>query len=131
MRNKLLLAGAVLVAATVLVILSVEPADERARVETRTVTPCDFVATVDASGVVRPGESVDISAEVVGRLLEVTVRPGDPVEPGQIVARIDDATQRPIVEEQRAAAGAAETALTGAKIAEADAEREHARARDL
>ncbi len=131
MRNKLLLAGAVLVAATVLVILSVEPADERARVETRTVTPRDFVAMVDASGVVRPGESVDISAEVVGRLLEVTVRPGDPVEPGQIVARIDDATQRPIVEEQRAVVREAETALTGAKIEEEDAEREHARAREL
>lgn len=131
MTNKLLLAAAVLAAATVLVVLSVEPADERARVETRTVTPRDFVATVDASGVVRPGESVDISAEVVGRLLEVTVRPGDPVEPGQIVARIDDATQRPIVEEQRAMVREAETALTGAEIEEEDAEREHARAREL
>lgn len=131
MTKKLLLAAAVLAAGAVLVLLSVEPADERARVETRTVTPRDFVATVDASGVVRPGESVDISAEVVGRLLEVTVRPGDPVEPGQIVARIDDATQRPIVEEQRAVVREAETALAGAEIEEEDAEREHTRAREL
>ncbi|MYI06084.1 MAG: efflux RND transporter periplasmic adaptor subunit [Gemmatimonadetes bacterium] len=131
MTKKLLLTAAVLAAGAILVVLSVEPADERARVETRTVTPRDFVATVDASGVVRPGESVDISAEVVGRLLEVTVRPGDPVEPGQIVARIDDATQRPIVEEQRAVVREAETALTGAEIEEEDAEREHTRAREL
>ena len=131
MTKKLLLAAAVLGGAALLVLLSVEPADERARVETRTVTPRDFVATVDASGVVRPGESVDISAEVVGRLLEVTVRPGDPVEPGQIVARIDDATQRPIVEEQRAVVREAETALAGAGIEEEDAAREHARAREL
>ena len=131
MTKKLLLAVAVLSAAAVLVVLSVEPADERPRVETRTVSPRDFVATVDASGVVRPGESVDISAEVVGRLLEVAVRPGDPVEPGQIVARIDDATQRPIVEEQRAVVREAETALAGAVIEEEDAEREHARAREL
>lgn len=131
MTKKLLLAAAVLAAGAVLVVLSVEPADERARVETRTVTPRDFVATVDASGVVRPGESVDISAEVVGRLLEITVRPGDPVEPGQIVARIDDATQRPIVEEQRAVVREAETALAGAEIEQEDTEREHARAREL
>lgn len=129
--TKLLIAAAVLAAGAILVVLSMEPADERARVETRSVTPRDFVVTVDASGVVRPGESVDISAEVVGRLLEVTVRPGDPVDPGQIVARIDDATQRPIVEEQRAVVREAETALAGAEIEEDDAGREHARAREL
>ena len=131
MTKKLLLAAAVLGAATALIFLSVEPADERPRVEIRTVSPRDFVATVDASGVVRPGESVDISAEVVGRLLEVTVRPGDPVQPGQIVALIDDATQRPIVEEHRAALREAETAFAGARIEVEDAEREHERALEL
>ena len=131
MTKNVLLAAAIVAAGAVLVVLSVEPADERARVETWTVTPRDFVATVEASGVVRPGESVDISAEVVGRLLEVSVRPGDPVEPGQILARIDDATQRPIVEEQRAVVREAETALAGAEIEEEDTEREHARAREL
>ena len=131
MTKKLLLAAAVLGAAAVLVVLSVEPADERPRVETRTVAPRDFVATVDASGVVRPGESVDISAEVVGRLLEVAVRPGDPVAPGQVVALIDDATQQTIVEEQQAVVREAETALAGSRIEEEDAAREHERARAL
>lgn len=131
MTKKLLLGAAILGGALALVLLNVEPADDRARVETRTVAPRDFVATVDASGVVRPGESVDLSAEVVGRLLEVAVRPGDPVEPGQVVALIDDATQRPIVEERRAMLREAETALAGARIEEEDAAREHERAREL
>lgn len=86
--KKLLLAAALLGAALVPVLVSVEPADERPRVETRTVAPRHFVASVEASGVVRPGESVDISAEVVGPILEVTVRPGDPVEPGQVMELI-------------------------------------------
>ncbi len=131
MTKKLLLGAALIAAATTVVLLNVEPADDRVRVETRTVTPRDFVATVDAAGVVRPGESVDISAEVVGRLLDVTVRPGDPVEPGQVVALIDDATPQAIVEERRAAVREAETSLAGARIEEEDAARERDRAREL
>lgn len=131
MIRKLLLAAALLGGGIGVVLVSVEPADERPRVETRTVAPRDFVASVEASGVVRPSESVDISAEVVGRLLEVRVRPGDPIEPGQVVALIDDATQRPIVEERRAILREAETALAGARIEEEDAAREHERAVEL
>lgn len=131
MIRKLLLGAVVLAGTAALVIVNVEPADERHRVETRTVEARDFVATVEASGVVRPGESVDISAEVVGRLLEITVRPGDPVTPGQVVALIDDAIQRTIVEEQRAVVRDAETALAGAGIEEEDAAREFERAREL
>ncbi len=131
MTRKLLVGAALLAAGTAVVLLNVEPSDDRVRVETRTVTPRDFVATVDASGVVRPGESVDISAEVVGRLLDVTVRPGDSVEPGQVVARIDDATPQAIVEERRAAVREAETTLAGARIEEEDAARERDRAREL
>ena len=131
MTKKLLLAAGILGGALVLVLANLQPADERPRVETRTVAPRDFVASVEASGVVRPGESVDISAEVVGRLLEVAVRPGDPVAPGQVVALIDDATQKPIVEERRAILREAETALAGARIGEEDAAREHERAREL
>ena len=131
MTRKLLLGAALAAGAAALVVFNVEPADERPRVETRTVAPRDFVATVDASGVVRPGESVDISAEVVGRLLQVAVRPGDPVTPGQVVALIDDATQQTLVEEQRAVVREAETALAGSRIEEEDAVREHERAREL
>lgn len=69
------------------------------------------MTTVDASGGVRPAESVDISGEVVGRLLAIRVRPGDAVVPGQIVALIDDAAQRHVVEEQRAIVRDTENAL--------------------
>ncbi len=131
MIRKLLIGAAALALAVVLVFLNAEPADERPRVEARTVSPRDFVATVDASGVVRPGESVDISAEVVGRLLEIAVGPGDAVAPGHVVALIDDATQRAIVEEQRAVVREAETALEGARIEEEDARREAERAARL
>ena len=127
------LLGAVLAASAAALVfwLSVETPDDRRRVETAIVSARDFVSTVEASGVVRAAESVDISAEVVGRLLEVRVRPGDSIEPGTIVALIDDATQRPIVEERRAALRQAESALADAEVASEDAERERTRAERL
>ena len=127
------LLGAVLAASAAALVfwLSVETPDDRRRIETAIVSARDFVSTVEASGVVRAAESVDISAEVVGRLLEVRVRPGDSIEPGTIVALIDDATQRPIVEERRAALRQAESALADAEVASEDAERERARAERL
>ncbi len=129
--KRLLVIVAVLAAAAAIVFVSVEPADPRAPVETRIVEVRNFVATVQASGVVRPEESVDLSAEVIGRLLAVRVIPGDPVERGQVVALIDDATQRPIVEEQRALLRAAESDLADARLAAEDAARERDRAREL
>ena len=129
--KKILIALALAAGALTVVLLSVESPDTRIRVEAQTVSPRDFLATVEASGVVRPEESVDISAEVVGRLLAIRVRPGDPVAPGQIVALIDDAIQRPIVEEQRAGLGEAEATLADAEVAEQDARRERERAGSL
>ena len=129
--KKLLGAVRAASAAALVFWLSVETPDDRRRVETAVVSARDFVSTVEASGVVRAAESVDISAEVVGRLLEVRVRPGDSIEPGTIVALIDDATQRPIVEERRAALRQAESALADAEVASEDAERERARAERL
>lgn len=40
-------------------------------------------------GVVVAKEAVDVAAEVPGRLLSVAVRPGDRVEPGELLARLD------------------------------------------
>lgn len=129
--KKLLLGAAVVGLAVVVFVLSIETPDPRPRVETQEIAARDFVATVEASGVVRAAESVDLSAEVVGRLLEVRVRPGDSVVPGAIVALIDDATQRPIVEERRAALRQVETALADAEVSRRDAERERERAERL
>ncbi len=129
--KRLLLAAGVLAAGGVLVALSVEAPEPGTPVETRTIETRDFVSTVLASGVVRPEESVDLSAEVVGRLLEVRVVPGDRVEEGQIVALIDDATQRPIVEEQRAMLRSTRTDLEDQRVAAEDALRELERARAL
>jgi HlyD family secretion protein len=63
--------------------------DEGIEVRVEEVTRRDLVATVTASGNIRPRRMVDISADVMGRIVELTVREGDPVERGDVLLRID------------------------------------------
>ena len=49
----------------------------------------DLVATVTVSGNVRARRAVDISADVMGRIIELNVEEGDDVEEGEVLLRID------------------------------------------
>jgi len=49
----------------------------------------DLVATVTVSGNVRARRAVDISADVMGRIIELNVEEGDDVEQGDVLLRID------------------------------------------
>jgi HlyD family secretion protein len=65
--------------------------DQRSRVKVQTGTAgrTDLVATVSASGEVKPRRFVDVSANVSGRITHLLVDEGDPVHTGQVLARID------------------------------------------
>ncbi|MFO7757709.1 MAG: efflux RND transporter periplasmic adaptor subunit [Roseovarius sp.] len=62
---------------------------ELERAETRTLR-----RTVEAVGTTRAAKSVAIVPEVDGRLVELTITPGTPVEAGDVLARLDDSIQR-------------------------------------
>ena len=49
----------------------------------------DLVATVTVSGNVRARRAVDISADVMGRIIELNVEEGDDVTEGTVLLRID------------------------------------------
>ncbi len=50
----------------------------------------DIVRTVQAPGEVEPFNEVDISAEVVGKIIEMPVEEGDLVSAGDLLCRLDD-----------------------------------------
>lgn len=51
----------------------------------------DLTVKIDASGTIRPIQTVNLSPKTSGRLLELYVQQGDRVQKGQIIARMDAA----------------------------------------
>jgi RND family efflux transporter MFP subunit len=71
----------------------------------------------EAVGTVRPVQSATIAAQVMGNLVRVTVREGDRVSKGQLLAAIDDSQSRSSLDRATAGQNAAQQ-----EIAAADAE---------
>jgi HlyD family secretion protein len=71
----------------------------------------DLTAEVSAPGRVRSVASVDISAEVMGRVVELNVAEGDSVTAGQVLLRLEDTQYRSRVGQARAALQSAKASL--------------------
>ncbi len=101
------------------------------RVRTENVERRDLVARVSATGHIEPKTAVDISADVSGRIVELTVEEGDDVDEGQLLLVIDDARFQAAL--QRSEASLADAIATEARArAGADqASRDWERIRDL
>jgi HlyD family secretion protein len=112
--------------------LSLNGADRnavRARVEV--VGTRDLVATVTASGWVRPRRSVDVQADIMGRITELAVKEGDRVTRGQLLLRIDPTQYEAAVIRARAAVSESQAREAQARAALLQAEQAIARARGL
>jgi HlyD family secretion protein len=60
-------------------------------VRTEAVATRDLVATVTASGWIRPHRRVEVQADIMGRIIELNVMEGNTVQRGQVLLRIDPA----------------------------------------
>lgn len=98
--------GTLVVVAAVGIGLGARDSDE-IEVRIETVTRRNLVSRVTATGHVEPKTSVDISADVSGRIVELTVEEGDDVVEGELLLVIDPARFRAAL--QRARAGLAES----------------------
>ncbi|HUX43514.1 MAG TPA: efflux RND transporter periplasmic adaptor subunit [Terracidiphilus sp.] len=70
---------------------------------------------IRATGTLHARQSAMLSAQVVGRVLQVLVREGDAVRAGQTLAVLDDATERAGMDQASAAAKAAESQQAAAQ----------------
>ena len=88
-------------------------------------------SVLDASGYVTARREATVSSETTGKVTEVLVEEGMVVEPGQVVARLDDTIQRAQTDLARAQAQSARASLveTEAQLRAARLERD--RLRDL
>jgi HlyD family secretion protein len=76
-------------------------------VRTEAVQKRDLVASVTASGQVRPHTKVDLSADITGKIVRLAVKEGDNVSKGQFLLQIDPQSYDAAV--QRAEANLANT----------------------
>ena len=106
-------AGVLVVLAVVATSLGGRDGDE-VGVRVEEVGRRDLVARVTATGHVEPKTSIDISADVSGRIVQLSVEEGDDVEEGQLILVIDPARFE-------AAVDRAEAALSDAQAREAQA----------
>jgi len=76
-----------------------------------------------ANGYIEARHQTAVAARTTGRLAEVYVEEGDPVEKGQIVARLIDDDEQALVRQAEANLALSKARLEQARAAEADAER--------
>jgi RND family efflux transporter MFP subunit len=88
-------------------------------------------SVLDASGYVIARRQATVAAEVTGKLVEVNVEEGLQVEQGQVLARIDDATEQAQLALARARLEATRSGLVETEAQLANAERTRYRQREL
>lgn len=89
--------------------------------QTQKVERGDLRVSVTATGTLKARSTVEVGAEITGRVLQVHVNFNDKVTKGQILAEIDTETYEARVEEARAQLTAASASLQNAKATENEA----------
>jgi HlyD family secretion protein len=131
-RRKVLIAGGVVIVIAVFVSLAMTRS-RRGGIEVRTeeVQRRNLIAVVTASGRIRPHRSVDIQAEVSGRIVDLRVEEGDTVSAGDTLLIIDPTTFQAALKRAQAALSAARASATQAKANRDQARRSLVRTRRI
>ncbi len=89
-RTRIFLAiGVVLILAVIVGFSVARDSRSKVAVQTQKVARRDLVSIVSASGEVKPKRYVNIGANVSGRIIHLTVKEGDVVRKGEVLARIE------------------------------------------
>lgn len=91
----------------------------------------DLVSTVTASGNIRARLAVDISADVMGRVIELNVEEGDDVVRGEILLRIDPSQLEAAVSRAQASLSQAQAQVAQQRANLVRAERDYRRMESL
>ena len=101
------------------------------RYRTAQVQLGDLKETVAATGTLKGLDSVDVGAQISGKLTKINVDFNDHVTVGQVLAEIDTASAQSKVDQSHAQVNAADASLVLAKATLAQTKAQYARALDL
>ena len=91
----------------------------------------DLVSAVTASGKIEPQTSVDISADITGRIIRIAVEEGDRVTKGQFLIQIDPAQYQAAVSRAEGVVSSTQATLLQTRANRDQAERAWKRANEL
>jgi HlyD family secretion protein len=91
----------------------------------------DLVSAVTASGKIEPQTSVDISADITGRIIRIAVEEGDLVTKGQFLLQIDPAQYQAAVSRAEGVVSSTQATLLQVRASRDQAERAWKRAEQL
>ena len=131
-KKKVIILGGIGVAIVALIGLNAASNRDRGQsVRLEEVGQRDLVATVTASGQIEPKRSVDISADITGRITYIPVDEGDWVNNGDLLLRIDPSQYEAAVARARAMQASAEASALQARVNRDQARRAWNRAQEL
>ncbi len=131
MKFGLAIGAVLLVAGGVVAFRVNQKKNAGAEVRMEQVSRRDLVSAVTASGKIEPKTSVDISADITGRIVRIAVREGDVVTKGQFLLQIDPAEYQAAVTRAEAVVASTQATLLQTRASRDQAEREWRRARQL
>lgn len=131
-KRKMLIGVGVIVVLAIFVGLALRGGREQGvDVRTEEVGRHDLTSRVTATGFVEPRTSVDISADVSGRIVELNIEEGDDVEEGELMLVIDQQRFRAALNRARASLLDARAREAQARSGYEQAERDWDRIRQL
>jgi HlyD family secretion protein len=128
--KKILIGSAVAVVLLVVLMGSLRGKDRNLpRVTTAKVEKADLVAKVTANGKIQARRKVDMSALVMGQIVNLAVKEGDQVQKGQLLLQIDKAQLAAQAAGREATLGAMRNDLDAAKSTAAQVKLDYQRAK--
>jgi HlyD family secretion protein len=131
MKVGLIVAGVVLVIAGVVAFRIRQKKNAGTEVRLEQVARRDLVSAVTASGKIEAKTSVDISADITGRIIDIAVREGDLVSRGQFLLQIDPAQYQAAVARAQGVVASMQATLTQTQATRDQAQRAWNRAKQL
>jgi HlyD family secretion protein len=131
MKVGLVVAIVVLAAAGVVAFRINRSKNAATEVRLEQVSRRDLVSAVTASGKIEAKTSVDISADITGRIIDIAVREGDMVKRGQFLLQIDPAQYQAAVARAEGVVSSTQAILLQTRASRDQAQRAWNRAKQL
>lgn len=108
MKKKIFIGIGVLIIILIIIVLNLKSKGKSLEVRTEEVKIGEIRSIVSAPGRVTPKNDVNISSDIMGKLIKLNVREGDKVKKGQVVAELEGTREEAAVEVARSSLLSAE-----------------------